>query len=178
METLYKLTDQNNQSHGGCQWGKGVEHTALGLGELCTEGWLHAYRHPVLALLMNPAHAAIEKPRLWLAEGEVGKDDGTKVGCTSLRTIKRLRKPRITKRQRIRFAVLCAKAVLPIFESRYPDDARPRQSIAKAQEWLKAPTKSNVRAAYVAAFATYAAASVYAGTALDLVDLAHKAMEE
>ena len=69
---LYKLTDEHNKTHGGTEWGKGVTHRAKGGGkELCTQDVIHAYKHPLLAILLNPIHANFGKVRLWEAEGEV-----------------------------------------------------------------------------------------------------------
>ena len=31
---LYKLTDKNGQTHGGCQWGPGVQHETSGDGDI------------------------------------------------------------------------------------------------------------------------------------------------
>ena len=67
-----------------------------------------------------------------------------------------------TKKDRVRFAVFCAELVLPVFESEYPDDKRPREAIQATKNWLKNPNRENrltaratagvaVRAARVAA---------------------------
>jgi len=88
----FKLTDEKDQTHGGCQWGPGVEHTAPG-GELCTADVIHDYADPVLAVLMNPAHADFREPHLWEGEGELCIEDGTKRGHTWYRTIQRLPLP-------------------------------------------------------------------------------------
>ena len=110
MTTLYKLTDENGYTYGGCQWGKGVEHLAAGTGELCGPGWLHAYTDPLLAVLLNPIHANFRNPRLWEAEGDVGKeDDGLKVGCTRLKTIREIPLPAVSLEARVRFGILCSK---------------------------------------------------------------------
>jgi len=119
---LYKLTDENGQTHGGTQWGEGVEHTAPGIGELCGAGWIHAYvgseadpgAGALLAVLLNPIHANFSPMRLWEAEGEVGKVDyGLKVGCTRLRTLRQIPVPAVSTAQRIRFGILCALEVCP-----------------------------------------------------------------
>jgi len=111
VRILYKLTNRRGRTYGGCQWGEGVEHTASGEGELCGPGYLHAYTHPLMASLMNMAHGQYRCPLLWESRGCVGKNDhGLKVGCTWLRTIKRLPMPQISTKQRVRFAILCALA--------------------------------------------------------------------
>lgn len=108
---LYKLTNRCHQTRNFTQWGEGVEHTAPGGDGMCNKNWLHAYTDPYLAVLMNPLHAAIIDPVLWEAEGDVGTDNGTKVGCTRLKTIKQIPLPEITTEQRVLFAIECARKV-------------------------------------------------------------------
>lgn len=114
-EKLYKLTDQASQTYGGCQWGPGVEHTASGDGELCNAGWLHAYTDPLLAVLLDPIHQSYwrgPRPRLWEAEGDIGKKDhGLKVGCTRLRTVREVSLPKVRTEQWVRFGILTARQV-------------------------------------------------------------------
>jgi hypothetical protein len=122
VNQLYKLTDAKGQTYGATQWGDGIEHTASGIGELCGPGWIHAYAGSdsdpeagaLLAVLLNPTHGNFDAPRLWLAEGEVGKlDHGLKVGCTRLRTLREVPLPSVSLTQRVRFGILCALAVCP-----------------------------------------------------------------
>ncbi|MEN6550233.1 MAG: hypothetical protein ABFE07_29665 [Armatimonadia bacterium] len=111
---LYKLTDATGQTHGGCQWGEGVTHTAPGGGALCTKAWIHAYTSPLLAVLLNPIHGRFtpEAMRLWECEGGIGATDhGLKVGCTSLTTIREIPVPQVSCEQWVSFAILCAKEV-------------------------------------------------------------------
>jgi hypothetical protein len=108
---LYKLTNQNHETYNNTKWGEGVEHTAPGGSGLCNENWLHAYTDPLLAVLLNPIHADIKEPILWEAEGDVGTDDGLKVGCTRLKTIRQVPLPEITTEQRVKFAIACAREV-------------------------------------------------------------------
>ena len=112
MSKLYKLTDRDGQTWGGTQWGPGISHSGTGEGELCGPGWIHAYEHPLIAVLLNPIHANFQNPRLWEAEGEVGLRDGQiKCGCKTLTTIREIPLPAITTEMRVRFAILCAKEV-------------------------------------------------------------------
>ena len=109
---LYKLTDKDGCTYGQTRWGVGIEHTASGTGELCGPGWLHAYSHPLLAVLMNPRDAVIADPLMWEADGDVAASDhGLKVGCTRLRSDRIIPLPAVTTEQRVRFAVLSAKGV-------------------------------------------------------------------
>jgi len=110
---LYKLTDKDDRTYGGCQWGEGISHTADGKGPLCTEHWLHAAKHPLLAVLFNPLQGEydLDTAHLWEGEGEVGEDDSLKVGCTSFTTLRRIDLPVVTLYQRVRWAILCAMEV-------------------------------------------------------------------
>ena len=112
MVTLYKLTDADGRTYGGCQWGENSEHTAPGTGPLCKAGWIHAYTHPLLAVFLNPIHANFANPLLWEADGDVGAEDhGLKVGCTRLRTLREIPLPALTTAQRVRAGILAAKVV-------------------------------------------------------------------
>jgi len=55
------------------------------------------------------------------------------------------------KRDIVRFAIFCAEQVLPIFESEYPKDNRPRKAIEAAKKWLKFRSRD-----FAAAWAAYA----------------------
>jgi len=154
MTMLYKLTDQNGQTYGETQWGPGVTHTAPGTGELCTNGWIHAYTDPLLAVFLNPIHANFQSPRLWECEGEVGADDhGLKVGCISLTTLRELPLPEVALDQRVRFAILCA----------IRDYSEPRW-LAWAEGWLSGADRTAAAAAG-AWFAARAAATAWAAAA-------------
>ena len=85
MAILYKLTDQDGYTRRGednaTLWGVNVTHKATGLGtKLCTSDVIHAYRHPLIALFMNPAHASLSNPRLWRASGDVVAEEPCKCG--------------------------------------------------------------------------------------------------
>ena len=110
---LYKFTDQNMQTHGGCQWVLGEKKTTSGEGELCGPGWLHCYADPLLAVLLNPIHADYENPRLFRARvGRKSKHDhGLKSGYTKMTLIEEIPVPAISTEQRVRFAILCAMKV-------------------------------------------------------------------
>ena len=57
----------------------------------------------------------------------------------------------MTKEQRIRYACYAAKQVLKNFESKYPNDKRPREAINAALRYLKTPSAKNRSAARSAA---------------------------
>jgi hypothetical protein len=156
MIKLYKLTDRDGQTWGGTQWGPGVSHSGTGEGELCGPGWIHAYEHPLVAVLMNPIHANFQNPRLWEAEGEVGLRDGQiKCGCKTLTTVREIPLPSITTEMRVRFAILCAKEVCTCLSWN-----------AWADRWLSGEDRSEA-AAGDAADAAWAAQDAAAWAAQD-----------
>ena len=110
---LYKLTDKNGKTRNNTQWGEGVTHKAKpGKGKLCSEYYIHAYTHPLLAVFLNPIYGDIKDYRLWEAKGRIAKTDyGLKVGCKSLTTIKEIEPPEVTLVNKIAFGILCALEV-------------------------------------------------------------------
>lgn len=158
MTSLYKLTDQNWETRGRTKWGPGVTHgPTSGKGELCGPGWIHAYTSIELAMMMNSAHANIKDPVCWEAEGEVGKsDNGLKVGCRTLTTVRIVEPPVVTTEHRIRFAILCAVDVY-----------KEPQFVAWAKSWLSGDDRSE-RAATAAAAAALATATATATAAVAL----------
>lgn len=158
---LYKLTDANGCTQGGMQWGLGVEHEATGdmKQKLCSDAWIHAYTSPLLAVMMNRAHADFINPRLWIAAGVVKKTDGLKVGCRMLKTIKEIPLPSMSTTQRVAFAVLCSLEVIQ--DKSYRNWAK---------NWLSGKDRTkesalDAAAAYFAHVNTYDAALAAAQTA-------------
>lgn len=138
MINVVKLTDENMRTHGDTQWVLGTPVTALGVGELCSRGWIHAYEIPtgaaledvvMLAVLLNPGHGGYAYPglRAWLGEApEIGLRDGpVKVGVRSLTLVRELVVPEVTLLHRQRFAWSCALAV-----------SRDEGFRARAEAWL------------------------------------------
>ena len=83
---VYKLTDKFGQTKDNTQWGENVSHTATGdVTTLCSNGFIHYYTHPLLAVLLNPIHANFASPKLWEAEAS-GKiiNEALKSGCKTL----------------------------------------------------------------------------------------------
>ena len=159
---LYKLTNPDFTTHGICLWGENVTHTADGEGELCSEHWLHAYEHPLIAVFMNPIHGDFSNPILWECDGIVGiTDHGLKVGCTSLTTLRQIPLPVVTTEQCVRFAIACAVSVYqePSF-------------ISWAMSWIYGTDRSRK-----AALAAAAETPTTEGT-LDLVTCAEWAMSD
>jgi hypothetical protein len=144
---LYKLTDQNMQTHRGCQWVLGEKKTTSGEGDLCGPGWLHCYADPLLAVLLNPIHADYKNPRLFRARvGRKSKHDhGLKSGYTKMTLIEEIPVPAISTAQRVRFAILCAMKV-------YQDPG----FVQWGETWLSGKDRS-AEAAEAAAEAAWAA---------------------
>ena len=160
---LYKLTDENAQTYGNTQWGEGVTHEGTGEGGLCGPGWIHAYTDPILAVMLNPIHADFINPRLWECEGAVCKsDNGLKVGCRRLTTIREIPMPIVSAVQRIAFGILCTKTC-------YHDDGWN----SWADQWISCRNRS-AKAADAARAA--AAGAARAAADINLPAIAQQAM--
>ena len=176
---LYKLTDQDGYTRRGetgeTLWyaGKTLTLPHKAKPRLCSQDVIHAYKDLNLALLLNPCHAKIKSPRVWESEGDVVAQDWDKVGVFSLTISTERPQPRwyvnvsAQKKIVVMFAALCAEAVLPIFEERFPEDDRPRKAIEAARVHIVCP--SDARAAEAAAAAAartaWAAAAAWAAVA-------------
>lgn len=109
MPIRYKLLTQRNMSHGLTYWDYSITHHTSGQGGLCGPGWLHCYTSPLLAVMLNPLHANFNNPRLykvWVS-GKHKSDMGLKEGWTMMRLHSRMKLPRVSRRQRMAFAILC-----------------------------------------------------------------------
>jgi hypothetical protein len=71
-----------------------------------------------------------------------------------------------TKEQLVRWTFLCASKVLSVFESRHPNDYRPRRALEAADYWLKKPSREAALNAYSAAYNARDTYSPYAAYAL------------
>ena len=160
---LYKLTDQHDQTYGGCQWGEGVTIKTNGEGGLCGPGFTHWYTDPLLAVLLNPIHGNynLETAHLWEGEGEVVKTNhGLKAGCTAATTLRRIPLPVVTLEQKVRFGILCAMEVYQC-----------EDFTAWANAWLSGLDRSEASAEAAAAAARAAGASARAAAGLGELDL-------
>ena len=155
---LYKLTDQNWETKNHTKWGPGIKHVALGPKgqDLCSNGYIHAYTNPLIAVLLNPIHTDIQNPVLWTAKGFIIKTDGQlKCGCYSLTTIERIKLPKFTENQKIYFGILCALEVYKI-----------KNFVSWAENWIPNKDRSIIAAYTTAAkVATYYAAAAKAANA-------------
>jgi hypothetical protein len=193
---LYKLTTQDGYTRKGCGnqclWGENITHSGTGIGDLCGPGYIHAYTHPKLAVVLNPIHANVTNPLLWVCEGEVVKEDsGLKVGCVSLTTLRRIELPVVTLEQRVRFGILCAKEVCANPEwVQWADNWLSGKDRTASSAFLvyppsyaAAPYAASSAAISYAGFATYVAAcsvaacsvAACAATYVDLIKLIEEA---
>ena len=148
MTKLYKLTDEQGRTRAGedneLTWAVGVEHRTAGTGtRLCTADVIHAYEHPLIAVLMNPVHADFDPAtmRLFVAEGEiVAREDQLKCGVHALKIVEEIHVPVLTTEQRVKFAILCAKCVCADVAWN-----------AWADKWLSGENRSEAAAAWEAA---------------------------
>src|SRR3990167_8206723 len=158
MTKLYKLTDKDGRTYGGCQWGEGVTHETDGQGELCGPGWIHAYTDPLLAVLLNQIHANFDPDTmlLWWCKGKVGRtDSGLKVGSTKVTTIRTIPGPEVTTQQRVRFAILCAREV-------YQEPVWSQWAAAWLDGTERGANAASDPAAYAASYAASSAANAAA----------------
>ena len=108
----YKLTSQGLTTYCGFHWKPGNWVETSGDGSLCGSGWLHCYSSPLVAVLHNPMHADIWSPRLWKAEvaGMSESDLGLKEGWTRMRLKSEIEIPKVSKSQRVAYAIYCVQA--------------------------------------------------------------------
>ena len=113
---LYKLTDEHLKTYAGFDWSELLEQQKPaprlkgGYSYLCGSSVYHAYTSPLVAVLMNPVHAGFENPRMLEVGGKIVVNDGTKVGCLTLRPLREIELPVVTQEQRIRFGIFSALA--------------------------------------------------------------------
>jgi hypothetical protein len=73
------------RTRGNYQWALNVTQTTDGRGDLCSQGWLHAYPDTLTAAFMCHYHCAFKPARMFEAEtGEVVRKETLKLGTTEL----------------------------------------------------------------------------------------------
>ena len=156
MPTRYKLTKQDLTTYNGFQWQLNEWKETNGIGKLCSEGWLHCYTNPLLAVLLNPVHADIENPKLFECEveGKCIEDKGRKEGWTRMRLVKEIPLPEISLTQKVAFGILCAREV-------YKEE----KWVNWANNWLSGKDRSKEFADYVDYADYYIAANAAANAA-------------
>lgn len=167
----YKLTDSENKTRGKMQWGENVTHTVTETSDkLCTDGWIHFYMDPLIAVLLNPAHVYFENPNLWECEtsGE-HLHEPLQSGCKTLTTIRQIPLPWVTTTQRIAFAILCAKKLCAYDTYLFCDDVKWNDW---ADKWLSGEDRSNSSAQAAMVAYTMSASAGYAAEAAAAVNAA------
>ena len=192
---VYKLTDSALRTHGSTfQWELNVpreiskeDHTT----SLCSPGFFHWYRDPLLAIFHDPIHGKFgPSARLFEAEAEgvILEEGQMKGGSTKLTLLREIPLPQVTLEQRIKYGILCAMEVTTdeawklwatkwlSGEDRTVESARKAVEAAGARAGVQAALGVVVRAAQAARAAAWAAAWA-AGKPLDLIAIAKKAVE-
>ena len=170
MTTYYKLTTQEGKTRNETQWGENISHEATGdiKQDLCSDAWIHAYTHPLLAVFMNPVHARIKNPILWEGKGEgEAKFESEKCGFRKFTTLRQIPLPEVTDVQKITFGILCVKEV-------YKDPSWNQW----ADKWLSGEDRTEASAAanaYYAANAANAANAAAYAAASNAADAAYAA---
>ena len=190
---LYKITDKSGYTRrnqeGETLWGENVTHKAGARGKkLCTNQVIHCYKDPYLAVFMNPEHGNYDTKTmlLWEARGRIVADDGTKLGCKTLTTIKQIPVPKITTEQLIEIATKCATKV-------YSDEKFQKWALnwvsgknRTRAAWVSGKNRTRAAAAAMAsaAMASAAEAAWAAGAAaralasFDIVSIIHEGIEK
>jgi hypothetical protein len=165
---LYKLTASDGYTRNNTYWTIGTRHKATGVPKLCSHSVIHAYTSPLLATMMNPAHAGFYSPQCFIVEGEIVISDGTKVGSQDLTVVDTFKLPKVNTIQRVVFGILAAKEVY-----------RDSKWNLWAGGWLSGidRTASSAYAAAYAAYAAYAAAAYAADAAAYAADAAANAAD-
>ena len=144
--TYYKVLVRGRRScHGGtADWEKGVWMPPI-TGELipCKNGYHLCRRGDLIHWLHD---------EIWEAEGRGEMEEAeNKVVVREARITRKL--TRWTRKNKRLFAADCAEHVLHLFESRYPDDPRPREAIQAARAYAVGKIgKKELAAAWFAAW--------------------------
>ena len=151
----YKLLTQDLKSYNNTQWELNKTITVDIPGNtMCTNQVLHCYNHPLLAVILNPIHAAISDPRLFEIEvDEIVAGDGLKFASKSQTLIKEIPLPEISLEQKIEFSIRVAKLV-----------CKDEKWNEWADSWLNGSDKSK-KSAWAAGAAAAAAAAYWAAGA-------------
>ena len=143
-------------------WFDGEEKVATGTGGLCTDGVIHYYDHPMLAVLFNPIHANIQPPRLIEIEIDEEKyHDSLKGGCRKASFVKELAVPEIPAEQKIAFVIkislkYCRDADYILWANNWLNGkdrsyCAARAAARVADDWAAARAAARVAAEWVAA---------------------------
>ena len=153
-------------THNGHKWEVGIEQVINKPGNrLCSDQVFHFYDSPEIAVLMNPAHANIDKPILWEVDCNEVAHDGAKGGAKRMTLVKKIKAPKFTTLQKQVFAIKCAMAVY-----------KEKTFVAWAKDFISGDDRTK-KSAYAAADAADAAAdaAAYAVYAVDVTVVTYAA---
>lgn len=114
----YKLTDENDRTLDGHQWGEGVEHIASGKNTLGLQETIECHSNPFLAVFMESTYMPFPKiAHLWECEasGKIKEYLGLWFKVQKLKTLKRIPFTKVTAEQKRAFAILC---VLEVYQEK------------------------------------------------------------
>jgi len=163
----FKLTKEDLKTR-YTKWIIGIPVTAEGNGpKLCSDGWIHFYIDPIIAVLMNPAHANFNPFRMFECEtsGE-HLHEPLKSGCKTLTITKEITPPEVTVVNRIAFGILCTLEI---------------EQSAKYMKWAKGWLDNNDRSRYAsdaanaASYTASACSAAYAAGAYNAAAAAYNA---
>lgn len=104
------LTDHNNRSIDGQQWGERITHQAMGLSHEFEHGTIRCYASANAAALMNAQFERFRLPRAWEVKVDAeAESDGGVVECHAATTVRQISLPALTGQHHAVFAVLCAR---------------------------------------------------------------------
>ena len=128
------VTNDLRSKHGAVRWRVGEWQHVGGELSLCNLGF-HACKEPTdsLEYVFGERWFSVEAKGTFL----FGDD---KFCCSDMRLVKEIPVTVIK-----RWAVECAKHVLPIYEKHYPNDNRPREAIDAAERYLADPSEENLK---------------------------------
>jgi hypothetical protein len=158
MTIMYKLTTKFQTTYGGMKWEIGKTNRATGnSSKMCTDGLLHCYADPHLAVMFNPVHANISEALLFKVECSTILDsDGMKYGCKEQTPKELLTLPVLSTEQRVAFGIKCALLVL-----------REDWFVKWAEDWLSGVCRGESAALSAARRAAWSAAYSAACSAVD-----------
>lgn len=145
------LTNRMRSSHGNITWKLNEWQIHKGELKLCQSGF-HASKTAFDSLQYIYGDKLVEVE----AEDIIGDND--KFVSSKMRVVKELP----TKKIMLKFAIECAKRVLPILEKKYPNDNRPRNAIEIAENILIGATYSSTDVAYATANAAWLTTDILA----------------
>ena len=172
---IIKLTDALGRTRPNkmneIKWDEGVENRAPGGGKICSAAYIHGYLTVYQAVVMNPIHANFPHPLGWECDADVELNDGTKLGCTRMRVLRRIELPVYRSEQLVYLAITASLKVFTV-----PDyvqwasnwlDGSDRSATSAASTWAANSAESTAllatwaanSAEYAAMFAAWSEAS-------------------